>query len=210
SLIEKLTESYNLSKVNIEKAQDKQKGELSEADRMLLYVKDLYKKGDLHVMLDPIKEENWDQQIDYLCIRLQLCQLDRVTLLQYYYQLEERMAADSDYVFGDVVKVDIQVRGTNKWHMVASGLNRYLRMCAHEEQNISHIKFTFQNEHSISTTNQSSSASNIFNEMMNAAAKKILPNPKPSTNRNDQLYNDILKLLHSKNLGWKYGMQNIL
>ncbi|CAG8660812.1 15286_t:CDS:2 [Cetraspora pellucida] len=41
-------------------------------------------------------------------------------------------------------------------------------------------------------------------------AKKCLPNSKPSTNCNDQLYNDILELLRSKNLGWEYGMQNSL
>ncbi|CAG8848687.1 16596_t:CDS:1, partial [Racocetra persica] len=51
--------------------------ESSEADHMLLYVKDLYKKGDSYIMLGPIEEENWDQQIDYLCICLQLCRLDR-------------------------------------------------------------------------------------------------------------------------------------
>ncbi|CAG8727329.1 9209_t:CDS:2 [Dentiscutata erythropus] len=77
--------------------------------------------------------------------------------------------ADSDYVSEEVVRVDIQVRGTNIWHMVASGLNGCLRM-----------------------------------------SKKCLPNSKPSTNRNDQLYNDILELLRSKNLGWEYGTQNSL
>ncbi|CAG8836827.1 22445_t:CDS:2, partial [Racocetra persica] len=60
-------------------------GEQSEADRMLLYVKDLHKKGNSYVMLGPIEGKNWDQQIDYLCICLQLCRLDRVILLQYYY-----------------------------------------------------------------------------------------------------------------------------
>ncbi|CAG8648929.1 17394_t:CDS:1, partial [Racocetra fulgida] len=59
---------------------------------MLLYVQDLHKRGDSHKRLDPIEGENWGQQMDYLCIRLQLCRLDRVTLLQHYYQLGERMA----------------------------------------------------------------------------------------------------------------------
>ncbi|CAG8634812.1 698_t:CDS:1, partial [Racocetra fulgida] len=68
------------------------RGEPSEADRMLLYVQDLYKRGDSHERLDPIEGENWEQQMDYLCIRLQLCQLDRVTLLQHYYRLGERIA----------------------------------------------------------------------------------------------------------------------
>ncbi|CAG8703274.1 1236_t:CDS:1, partial [Racocetra fulgida] len=48
------------------------RGELSEADRMLLYIQDLHKRGDSHEMLDPIEEENWGQQMNYLCIRLQL------------------------------------------------------------------------------------------------------------------------------------------
>ncbi|RIB23787.1 hypothetical protein C2G38_2139586 [Gigaspora rosea] len=92
--------------------------------------------------------------------------------------------------------------------MVASGLNRSLRMCIREEQNVLHIKFTIQNEQSIFTASQVSSTSNVFNEIMNAAAKKVLPYSKPSTNRNDQLYNDVLELLHSKNLGWEHGTQN--
>ncbi|CAG8688872.1 22961_t:CDS:2, partial [Gigaspora rosea] len=71
---------------------------------------------------------------------------------------------DSDYVSEEVVRVDIQVRGTNVWHMVASGLIGSLRMF--------------------------SSTSNVFNEMMNAAAKKVLPYSKPSTNCNDQLHNN--------------------
>ncbi|CAG8818769.1 19566_t:CDS:2, partial [Gigaspora rosea] len=61
---------------------------------------------------------------------------------------------------------------------------------------------------SIFTASQVSSTSNVFNEIMNAAAKKVLPYSKPSTNRNDQLYNDVLELLHSKNLGWEHGTQN--
>ncbi|CAG8845624.1 23778_t:CDS:2, partial [Gigaspora margarita] len=116
--------------------------------------------------------------------------------------------ADSDYISDEIVRVDIQVRGTNVWHKVASGLDGCLRMCTREEQNISHIKFTIQNEQSMFITSQTSSASNIFNEMMSAAAKKVLPNPKLSSNRNDQLYNDFLELLHSKNLGWEYGTHN--
>ncbi|KAF0399384.1 cell cycle checkpoint protein rad17: PROVISIONAL [Gigaspora margarita] len=43
---------------------------------------------------------------------------------------------------------------------------------------------------------------------MNAVAKKVLPNSKPSTNHNDQLYNDVLELLYSKHIGWKHGIQN--
>ncbi|CAG8834723.1 10756_t:CDS:1, partial [Racocetra persica] len=86
------------------------RGEPSEADRMLLYVKDLHKKDDSHVMLDSIKGENWDQQIDYLCIRLQLCRLDRVILLQYYYQLEEKMAI---YKWNTYAKQEIKDRFTS-------------------------------------------------------------------------------------------------
>ncbi|CAG8722210.1 11859_t:CDS:2, partial [Racocetra fulgida] len=105
--------------------------------------------------------------------------------------------ADENLTFEDLL---YQADSTNVWHMVASGLNGCLKMCTHEEQNVSHIKFIIQNEQSISTTNQVSSTSNIFNEMMNAAAKKVLSNSKLSTNRDDQLYNDVLELLRNKNL----------
>ncbi|CAG8559876.1 23856_t:CDS:2 [Dentiscutata erythropus] len=48
----------------------------------------------------------------------------------------------------------------------------------------------------------------INKAIMNMAAKKGLLNLKLSTNNNDQLYNDVLELLHSKNLSWEHGTQN--
>ncbi|CAG8559872.1 42298_t:CDS:2 [Gigaspora margarita] len=117
--------------------------------------------------------------------------------------------ADSEYVSGENVKVEIQVKGTNTWHNVVSGIYGSLKLCRREEQNVSHIKFTIQDEYSKSSSSIVPSTSNVFNEMMSAASKKALPNPKPTTNRNDHLYNDFLALLRSNNLGWEYGTQNI-
>ncbi|KAF0561842.1 hypothetical protein F8M41_017404 [Gigaspora margarita] len=107
--------------------------------------------------------------------------------------------ADSDYVPGETVRADIQVRGTNTWHRVISGLEGNLIMCTREEQNVADIRFTIQNEQPASPIR---STSNVFNEMMNASAKKILPDTKPTKNHNDRLYNDLLALLHKNNLGW--------
>ncbi|CAG8752860.1 15084_t:CDS:2, partial [Racocetra fulgida] len=103
--------------------------------------------------------------------------------------------ADSDYTPGESIRIDIQVKGTNTWHHVISGLEESLVMCTREEQNVSHIRFTIQNERSASPI---SSSSNIFNEMMNASAKKVLPDLKPTTNQ----------LLRKNNLGWEYGTHN--
>ncbi|CAG8461157.1 11023_t:CDS:2 [Racocetra fulgida] len=80
--------------------------------------------------------------------------------------------ADSDYVSGEIVKVDIQ------------------------------------NEQLVSSASQIPSTSNVFNEIMNAATRKSLPNLKLTTNRNDRLYNDLLALLGSNNLDWEYGTHN--
>ncbi|KAF0390600.1 hypothetical protein F8M41_010812 [Gigaspora margarita] len=113
--------------------------------------------------------------------------------------------ADSSYVSGEIV---IQVKGTNTWHNVVSGIDASLKMCTREEQNISHIRFTVQNEQLASSASQIPLTSNVFNEMMNAATRKTLPNLKLTTNRNDQLYNDLLALLGSNNLGWEYGTHN--
>ncbi|CAG8729603.1 28076_t:CDS:2, partial [Racocetra persica] len=103
--------------------------------------------------------------------------------------------ADSEYVPEENVKVEIQVKGTNTWHNVVSGINGSLKLCTREEQN--HCFFIV------------SSTYNVFNEMMSAASKKVLPDSKPTTNRNDHLYNDLLALLHSNNLGWEYRTHNI-
>lgn len=116
--------------------------------------------------------------------------------------------ADSEYVSGEVVRVEIRVKGTNTWHNVVSGVNGSLMLCTREEQNVSHIKFIIQDEHPKSPV-PVPSTSNVFNEMMNAASKRVLPDPRPTTNRNDRLYNDLLALLRSNNLGWEYGTQNV-
>ncbi|CAG8779396.1 3538_t:CDS:2, partial [Cetraspora pellucida] len=110
--------------------------------------------------------------------------------------------ADNDYVSGELVHVEVRVRGEKTWHFVASGVTCSLRICTKDEQNISHIKFTIidgkQNiVHNVATK------TNAFDHLMNAAKLKALPNPKTGTDQNDNCYNDILMLLHNHNLGWE-------
>ncbi|CAG8447668.1 4777_t:CDS:2 [Dentiscutata heterogama] len=56
------------------------------------FSEDLQRLGDPALELEKPEEESWSQQIDYLCIRLQFCQLDRIKMLKYYYLLGKRMA----------------------------------------------------------------------------------------------------------------------
>ncbi|CAG8781660.1 9318_t:CDS:2, partial [Dentiscutata erythropus] len=62
--------------------------------------------------------------------------------------------ANSYYVSEEIVKVYIQVK---------------------EEQNISHIQFTIQNEQLVFSASQIPSTSNVFNKIMNAATRNSLP-----------------------------------
>ncbi|CAG8838274.1 40370_t:CDS:2, partial [Gigaspora margarita] len=55
-------------------------------------VKDLQRIGYPTMELEKVEGEDWKQQMDYLCIRIQLCRLNRVILLQYYYLLGEKLA----------------------------------------------------------------------------------------------------------------------
>ncbi|CAG8693081.1 871_t:CDS:2, partial [Racocetra fulgida] len=55
---------------------DKYAPELVERERMPLYIEDLYRLGDPTRELDPIERQNWKQEMDYFCIRIQLCRLD--------------------------------------------------------------------------------------------------------------------------------------
>ncbi|CAG8533354.1 17703_t:CDS:2, partial [Gigaspora rosea] len=117
--------------------------------------------------------------------------------------------ADSEYVSGENVRVEIQIKGTNTWHNVVSGINGSLKLCTREEQNVSHIRFTIQDKYPKSSSSIVPFTPNAFNMMMSAASKKGLPDPRPTTNRNDCLYNNFLTLLRSNNLGWENGTQNI-
>ncbi|CAG8700974.1 4669_t:CDS:2, partial [Racocetra persica] len=60
--------------------------------RMPLFIEDLHRIGDPAKELCKVEGTSWNQQMDYLCIQIQLCQLDRAILLQHYYQLGERLA----------------------------------------------------------------------------------------------------------------------
>ncbi|KAF0332813.1 hypothetical protein F8M41_024216 [Gigaspora margarita] len=78
-------------RVEVNFAPDPAKGS-SEGSRMPLFHEDLQRIGYPAMELEKVEGEDWKQQMDYLCIRIQLCHLNRVMLLQHYYFLEERLA----------------------------------------------------------------------------------------------------------------------
>ncbi|CAG8581136.1 11030_t:CDS:1 [Racocetra fulgida] len=77
--------------------------------RMPLFIEDLRRIGDPAKELCKIEGTSWNQQIDYLCIRIQLYRLDRTILLQHYYQLGERLAM---YDWSEEVKREMKDRFT--------------------------------------------------------------------------------------------------
>ncbi|CAG8691363.1 3716_t:CDS:2, partial [Racocetra fulgida] len=60
--------------------------------------------GNPMTRINKVESETWSQQMDYLCIRLQFCRLDRATLLRYYYQLGEKNRFTSGH-FKNALKV---------------------------------------------------------------------------------------------------------
>ncbi|CAG8835463.1 16645_t:CDS:1, partial [Gigaspora margarita] len=77
--------------VEVNFAPDPAKGS-SEGSRMPLFHEDLQRIGYSAMKLEKVEGEDWKQQMDYLCIRIQLCRLNWVMLLQYYYLLREKLA----------------------------------------------------------------------------------------------------------------------
>ncbi|CAG8775252.1 4410_t:CDS:2, partial [Dentiscutata erythropus] len=64
----------------------------SEGFLIPLFHEDLQQIGYPAMKLEKIEGEDWGQQMDYLCIRIQLCHLNWVMLLQHYYLFGERLA----------------------------------------------------------------------------------------------------------------------
>ncbi|CAG8778186.1 4299_t:CDS:1, partial [Racocetra fulgida] len=77
--------------------------------RMPLVIEDLHRISDPAKELCKIEGTSWNQQMDYLCIQIQLCRLDRTILLQHYYQLGERLAI---YNWSEEVKREMKDRFT--------------------------------------------------------------------------------------------------
>ncbi|CAG8700911.1 12165_t:CDS:2, partial [Gigaspora margarita] len=77
--------------IEIKFASDPAKG-FSEESQIPLFYKDLQRIGYPAMELEKIEREDWEQQMDYLCIRIQLCYLNWIMLLQYYYLLGKRLA----------------------------------------------------------------------------------------------------------------------
>src|SRR5690242_7275271 len=76
---------------------------------MPLFIEDLHRIGNPMIEIEKAEGENWSQQMDYVCIRLQFCRLDRATLLRYYYQLGEKLA---EYNWNAYAKKEMRDRFT--------------------------------------------------------------------------------------------------
>ncbi|CAG8809498.1 40831_t:CDS:2 [Gigaspora margarita] len=59
--------------------------------RIPLFHEDLQRIGYPAIEFEKVEGEDWGQQMDYLCIRIQLCRLNQVMPLQYYYLLGKRL-----------------------------------------------------------------------------------------------------------------------
>ncbi|CAG8804647.1 13822_t:CDS:1 [Racocetra fulgida] len=89
--------------------------------RMPLFIEDLHRIGDPAKELCKVEGTSWNQQMDYLCIRIQLCRLDRATLLQHYYQLGERLAMHN---WDEEVKREMKDRFTYRSYKNALRITR--------------------------------------------------------------------------------------
>ncbi|PKY22926.1 hypothetical protein RhiirB3_504468, partial [Rhizophagus irregularis] len=98
-----------------------------------------------------------------------------------------------------LVKVDLQCNDSSAWHPVLNGLTENIEACF--QLKAQHVHFTIS--HSISIPNElSNEGSSAFNFMMTQQRLKKLPPLYNSQFRNDLLYNDFLKILQERKLGW--------
>ncbi|CAB4435152.1 unnamed protein product [Rhizophagus irregularis] len=98
-----------------------------------------------------------------------------------------------------LVKVDLQCNDSSAWHPVLNGLTENLEACF--QLKAQHVRFTIS--HSISILDElSNEGSSAFNFMMTQQRLKKLPPLYNSQFRNDLLYNDFLKILQERKLGW--------
>src|ERR1044071_795346 len=86
-----------------------------------------------------------------------------------------------------------------KWVYVEEGLQGDTMMLF--ELKFTHIKFVLE----VTEANIQESGPNAFNLLMESSQHICLPEQKKENTRRDLLYNDIIKLLRSKEVGWKNG-----
>ncbi|POG77768.1 hypothetical protein GLOIN_2v1870994 [Rhizophagus irregularis DAOM 181602=DAOM 197198] len=98
-----------------------------------------------------------------------------------------------------LVKVDLQCNDSSAWHPVLNGLTENLEACF--QLKAQHVRFTIS--HSILIPDELSNEGSLaFNFMMTQQRLKKLPLLYNSQFRNDLLYNDFLKILQERKLGW--------
>ncbi|CAB4491167.1 unnamed protein product [Rhizophagus irregularis] len=98
-----------------------------------------------------------------------------------------------------LVKVDLQCNDSSAWHPILNGLTENLEACF--QLKAQHVRFTIS--HSILIPDElSNEGSSAFNFMMTQQRLKKLPPLYNSQFRNDLLYNDFLKILQERKLGW--------
>ena len=98
-----------------------------------------------------------------------------------------------------LVKVDLQCIDSSAWHPILNGLTENLEACF--QLKARHVRFTIS--HNISISDELSNEGSLaFDLMMAQQRLKKLPPPYNSQFRNDLLYNDFLKILQERKLGW--------
>lgn len=101
----------------------------------------------------------------------------------------------------DTIKIYFQNRKSDRWHSVIDGIKESLEICS--QLDATHIRFicssNSENEsQEVDLTNQESAIDRLMKE--NNQVK--LPSVKNTNNRKDLLFNDFIKILQKRKLGW--------
>ncbi|PKY55858.1 hypothetical protein RhiirA4_475649 [Rhizophagus irregularis] len=121
--------------------------------------------------------------------------------------------ADSFHIFNAATKEQFESYGIQvflrkppeKWVYVEEGLNGDIKMLF--ELKFTHIKFVLE---VTEASDQEPQGPNAFDLLMRNSQCVCLPEQKKEDTRRDLLYNDIIKLLQNKEVGWKSGTHNTL
>ena len=113
--------------------------------------------------------------------------------------LKEVLHQKELFLEGKLVKVDFQCNNSSVWHSILNGLDEGLEACS--QLKAQHVRFTIDSivNNSDELFNERVSA---FDLMMVQQHLKKLPPPCNTQFRTDVLYNDFLKVLQERKLGW--------
>ena len=97
------------------------------------------------------------------------------------------------------VMVDFQCINSPIWHVISKGIEEDLAMC--QPLKIHHIRFIYSSQFNNQSDNRQDTT-NPFTIMMENSKKIQLPAARGNTNNINKLYNHLLDILRSKDLGW--------